>query len=327
MSRGVFSFITGQTIYTDQDKDWYVELIQSTWFWFDLIIDPPEGVNAVVAVREYLQALNDAVKSELDKRFVYFLAARPKIRFSTKRKPRYSIFSKKLILYVEIGRERTIRRCVVRLSDLDGAPVNPRVEVTDRFITLQGSDRHKVRYSIYDFFSICGIRSGINTEVHYVGYTSNPAGRPIDRDHRGFGDMLHWTSRDDQTYDYFVFYNLFKVTSLTKDKASPIHFVVSNAMIDEVQVNEEGLILEKVLIKYFNTKAQELNHKNESAALDKSLDKLIRNHKIHSITFDMEVDEMSDLFRFFSRSVNPSDRHHFTCRLGQYGAEIVQPGV
>ncbi len=322
MSRGVFSFITEHATYTEQKKDWHVELIQSTWFWFDLLIDSPDGVNMMEAARKQLNALNDAVKNELDKRFVYFLASRPKIRFSTKRKPHYASFSGKLILYIEVGRERIIRRCVVKFADATGKPVKPRIEVTDRLITLSEDEQHKVTYSIYDFFSLCGIRTGIDTEVHYVGYTSDPSGRPIDRNHRGFGDMLHWTSRDDQTYDYFVFYNLFKVTSLAMDTASPINFVVSNAMIDEVRADEEGLIVEKILVKYFSTKAQELNNTKESTELDNSLDKLIRNHNIHSITFDIEVDERSDLCRFFSRSIKADDRHHFTCRMGQSGAEI-----
>ena len=96
-------------------------------------------------------------------------------------------------------------------------------------------------------------------------------------------------------------------------------------MIDEVNVRDEALILEKALIKYFGTKLQELNKKNESSQLKNQLEALIAHHRINSITFDLSMEEPRELFRFFSRRIAPTDRHHFTCQIGEFGAEIVTP--
>jgi len=324
MSRGYFDFIKHNPAYADTQKDWYVELLNSTCFWFDLLIDPPQGFDANAMARQYLNDLRDIVRRDLDKHFVYFLVSRQRVRFSTKREPRYSLFGGKLILYVEIGRLREERRCVISLRDLiTDKPIRPTVKVTDRIITFHFGESEICSIPIYDFLNKCGVDTGISSEVHYVGYTSNPAERAIDREHRGFGDMLHWTSREDEAYDYFVFYNLFKVTSVAFNQAAALNFVLSNAMIDEVGAKSEGRILEKILIKYFGSKTQEWNKQNESGELNNSLQKMAKEKRINSVTIDLQMAEFSELFRFFSRSVKPMDRHHFTCQMGESGAEII----
>jgi hypothetical protein len=176
--------------------------------------------------------------------------------------------------------------------------------------------------SIHDFLQSGGIKSGINTEVHYIGYTKNPSERPINGAHRGLSDMLYRVSNEE--HDFFVFYNIFKVLSIGSNPTSPINFCVANSMVDEIKVDEEGRIIEKALIKYFGAEAQEVNKENEEAELENSLERLAAKNNINSVAVQIEMDEPSELHRFFSRSVKPSDKHVFTCRIGSDGVEIVQ---
>lgn len=162
---------------------------------------------------------------------------------------------------------------------------------------------------------------GINTEIHYIGYTKRPFSRPINGEHRGMSDMFYRVSNDQ--HDFFVFYNLFKVLSIGASQNAPINFCVANSMVDEVQVDEEGRIIEKVLIKYFSTEVQELNRQNEEAELENSLIRLASRNKINSVAVHMEMNEPSELHRFFSRTVKPSDRHVFTCKIADEGVTIV----
>lgn len=326
LSRGDFAFLGQTPPYIEADKDWYVELLNCTYVWFDSIIDPMEGFDTASMMRKYLQDLKEEVQRSLDKHFVYYLASRVRVRFSTKKKLRYGLFDGKLIFFVEIGRERKLQKYAVVLRDSGtGEAIRPKVELTDRYITIHNEVGGKTSLSVYDFLDACGIETGIATEVQYVGYTKNPSERPLGRDHRGFGDMMHWTSRDDEAYDYFIFYNLFKVLSLALSPESAFNFVFPNSMTDEVDVSSEGLILEKVLIKYFGAKPQELNKERESSELNNRLETLAARHRINSITFDLSMARPSELFRFFSRRVKPNDRHHFTCQIGASGAEITSP--
>jgi hypothetical protein len=325
MTRGYFDFLKHIPAYKDQKKDWHVRLLNSSYFWFDLIIDPPEGYDGAAEARHYMDNLRNTVRDDLDKHFVYFLASRPKVRFNTQRKPHYSSSGKELILYIEIGRERKEQKCIISLDYfVAGAPLTLPARITDRLITFQNADG-STTYSlpIYEFLDQCQVEIGINSEVQYVGYTADPAARALNRKHRGFGDMVYWTSRDDEICDYFIFYNLFNVTSIAINQTYGLNFMVSNAMLDEVDVKSEGKFLEKILIKYFGCKTQELNKPNELGELNNKLAEFTEKHHINSVTFDIEMSTASELFRFFSRAVAATDRHNFTCQLGDSGAEIV----
>lgn len=326
MSRGYFDFMKSQPAYAESEKDWYVELFNSTYVWYDAIIDPMEGFDVSGDMRKHLRGIKEGLKSTIEKHFVYFLASRVRVRFCTEKQPRYQFLSGKLEFYIEIGRKRKRKKCTADIwSPEFNKRVQPKVEVTDRYITIHNFVGGKISMSIYDLLDRCDIETGISSEVQYVGYTENPEQRPFNREHRGFADMLHWTTREDEAYDYFAFYNVFKVTAVATRPEAMLNFVVANSMTDEVPVSDEERILEKVLIKYFGTKPQELNKQKEAAELNNQLAALAAKLRINSITFDIEMNHPSELFRFFSRSVAPTDRHHFTCQIGASGAEIVPP--
>lgn len=327
MTRGMFDFLQREPTYTESEKDWYVELSHSTCFWYDLLIHPPEGLDTKKQITNYLKNLQSTVENQLDKRFIYFLAARRKLRFCVSKKPRYSFFGfgNDLIFYVEVGRERVLRKITIKIFDVSTQqPIKPLVEVSDRFITFQyiATNHKKVSMSIHDFLQSYGIEFGINTEVHYIGYTKNPSERPINGAHRGLSDMLYRVSNEE--YDFFIFYNLFKVLSIGMSPTAPINFCVANSMVNEIKVDEEGRIIEKALIKYFGTETQELNKKNEESELENSLERLAAKNNINSVAIHIEMDTPSELHRFFSRSVKPSDKHIFTCCIGNSGVEIIE---
>jgi hypothetical protein len=326
VSRGYFDFLKNQPAYTQAEKDWYVELQQSTYVWYDAIIDPPEGFDMAAETRRYLRELRKTVKNTLDKHFVYFLASRLRVRFCIAKPPRYQFIGGKLEFHIEVGRARKRRKCTVSILNDDGTKrIRPKVDITDRYLTIHHDTGGKLSMSIHEVLERCDDAIGISSEIQYVGYTDNPEERPLNREHRGFGDMLHWTANTGEDYDYFIYYNLFKVTSIALDQDSPLNFMVANSMSDEVPVGEEGRILEKVLIKYFSPKPQELNKQRESAELNNQLVSTTANLRINSITFDIEMRQPCELFRFYSRAVAPADRHHFTCQIGSSGAEIVPP--
>jgi hypothetical protein len=191
VTRGIFDFLQREPTYADSEKDWHVELCQSTYFWYDLFLNPPEEFDTKQLITDYLKQLQAMVERQLDKRFIYFLTARKKLRFCLTKKPKYSFLGNNLVFYVEIGRERIRRKVTTRIFDAQTLqPIKPPVEVSDRFITFYYTPNHKVSMSIYDFLQSSGIEVGINTEIHYVGYTKNPSERPINGSHRGLSKNM-----------------------------------------------------------------------------------------------------------------------------------------
>jgi D-tyrosyl-tRNA(Tyr) deacylase len=95
-------------------------------------------------------------------------------------------------------------------------------------------------------------------------------------------------------------------------------------MMDEVKIDEEGRVIEKVLIKYFQTKPQEVNKQSEEGELENSLTTLATKHKITSLNVLIEIDPPNEYFKFFSRAVEPSDKQSFTCRISGNLLEVVK---
>ena len=183
MTRGFLGSIAQSAAYMDAEKDWSITLQQSTCYWYELIVNPPDFADTKMGVGALLDALREKVESTLEKRFIYFFASRPKLRFDTTRPPRYGRFSKKLILHLLIGRER--RRIALRVGfpDAQGNATSPKVELSERFIRIFHSESHSPTYTVHDFLQAIGFEIGAPTTIHYVGITKDPGNRPLSRKH------------------------------------------------------------------------------------------------------------------------------------------------
>ncbi|EJK99244.1 Hypothetical protein PflQ2_0579 [Pseudomonas fluorescens Q2-87] len=319
-SRGFFSFIKDTPAYKDSEKNWYVELADYTVFWFDLMINSPPGIDFQKVAAEYLKDYRDAVKESNDKRFVYFIAARQKVRFSTRKSPKYSLTKREIIIYLEIGKKRTVRKLRFLASPSLSGRRLPIIVDNGRFISIWGSDQSKpVGVSVHEFLMGENINIGIDTEILYVGSTDAPATRPLKRDHRGYSDSLYDTPTDER--DIFVYYNLFKATSVTQSNPYLISFAVSNSAIDEVQKMEEGILLEHGLIHYFGTKSQEKSKTLEYGRLREGLRRLSANYKIESVTYYIQAATPTEYWHLYSRQVPVNHRHNFSLSLA--GEEVL----
>ena len=117
MSRGYFDFVGTSPAYKGSRKFWYVPLVQSDCFWFDLIVNPPKVENDEDFIASYLADLKKHVEETLERRFIYFFCSRPKVRFDTQRKPHYEWFRGCLVVNLLIGREKKKKAIRVKLFD------------------------------------------------------------------------------------------------------------------------------------------------------------------------------------------------------------------
>lgn len=312
MSRGNFGNLASNPTYAGSTKDWYVTLQQSSCYWYDLIVNPPDFVDTKNGISSQLEDLRARVEQTLEKRFIYFFASRTKVRFDTTRPPKYSFWKKWLVITLLVGRDRKRHTIKIKFGSPDGRPLTPIVEVSERFIRIIHSDKASETFSVHDFLLAFNIVMGIATQVHYVGITKDPADRPLSRKHRGITDTLYNVSNEEN--DFFVFINLFKVLSNAKNDAYGLHFVVANSMIDEIPTEEEGLIVESALIAYFDCASQHLNREKERAVLSNQLASLAEDHKIQSVSVHLEMESPNEYFVFGSDAAPAALSHSFLYR-------------
>lgn len=260
MSRGIFDFLGNNPAYSSTPKQWFVHLMHSEAVWYELIVNSHEEFDMKKFFTEYYKEFKDTVEQEIDRRFIYFIGTREKVRFSTRKKPRYSMFGKKLNIYLEVGKNKTLRKVSTTLHDFETRKAVKRpVIVTEKYITFIESDGSKITFSVHDFLMTFHLELGISTKVYYIGYTKNPHKRPLDGAHRGLSETLYRNAGEDN--DVFIFYNIFRVTSIGVNSDYRLHFQVANSFVDDVKVDEEGKIIEKLLILYFRAESQKSNYR------------------------------------------------------------------
>lgn len=320
MSRGYLGNLASDPAYAGSIKDWYVTLQQSSCYWYDLIVNPPDFVDTKDGISSQLEDLRARVERTLEKRFIYFFASRTKVRFDTTRPPKYSFWKKWLVITLLVGRDKKRHTVKIKFGGPDGRLLTPRVEVSERYIRIIHSDTASQKFSVHDFLQAFDIGMGIATQVRYVGITKDPADRPLSRKHRGITDTLYNVSNEEN--DFFVFINLFKVLSNAKNDACGLHFVVANSMIDEIPTDKEGVVVESALIAYFDCASQHLNREKERAILSNQLASLAEEHNIQSVSVHLEMESPNEYFVFGSDAAPPALSHSFLYRYANGKVEV-----
>src|SRR5262245_45283947 len=108
MTRGTFSDLGQNEIYQGSPKQWYVELERSNCHWHELIVNANEDFDVRDGIADQLQAFKQAVQHSGDRRFIYFITSRKKVRFSHQYQRNYSPSDSTLSCYLEVGRERKL---------------------------------------------------------------------------------------------------------------------------------------------------------------------------------------------------------------------------
>ncbi|MBA6131726.1 MULTISPECIES: hypothetical protein [Pseudomonas] len=324
MSRGFLSFMADTAAYRDSEKKWVVNLQRFDRYWYDLVVNPHEVAeyfDSRQLIIDYLKRVKQEVEDVLEKRFVYFICSRERVRFNTKKSPRYNPLTRSVKLHLLIGKDKIKRAVHCRFFDVQRQRFcKPKIELCEKYITVTDTQGNLYTRSIHDFLEDANIFLGLDSRVEYVGYTKNPESRPTNGEHTGLNHTLHRLADDSR--DSLIYFNLFKVITRASNENFMLDFAMANAMTDEVNVDLEGKIIEKCFILYFDAAGQDRNKKNELAELAKNLRRLSEERKINRIFVHYEFENLTEYGVFSSSEISKNIRHVFTVKVTDAGVEI-----
>lgn len=325
MNRGYFSSIAETDGYKNAEKEWIVNLQGYHKYWYDLVVNPgdvAEYFDTRKLIVEYLKGVKKEVEDHLEKRFIYFICSRERVRFDTRKKPSYGVFSKKLTLHLLLGNnERRSIKCEIP-GGVGRRFFKPLISLTEKYITMTDAKGNKLTLSVHDFLDGVDVSLNIDSRVEYVGNTKNPHTRPTNGAHTGLSDVLHGLG--DEHRDVLIYFNIFKVMTRAVSADSMLAFVVANAMTDEIDVDLEADILEKSFIFYFDSARQSRNKEKEFLELKNNLLKVSSENKISKIFVDYGDGNSNDYGVFSSTKVAPHKCHSFTVRCNHGSVEITK---
>jgi hypothetical protein len=259
------------------------------------------------------------VERDLEKRFIYFFTARPRVRFDLSRPPRYSLFGKELLVTFLVGGESKRVKRSIPVFWHEGVSFRPNFELlSDSFIRFFTDEMTTPIMSVHDFLKLQRIDIGFATEVHYVGITTDPGGRPLDRQHRGICDTIYRNPASH--HDFFIEVSLFNPISDATSSDGGFRMIFANSMTNEIPVDDEGKVIEAGFISYFDTKSQEVDRDRALGFLRNRLAEMARQRKIDRIAFHLEAESPTEYDMLYSRKIQPSFSHTFLWELD--GIEI-----
>ncbi|MTC51221.1 hypothetical protein GKR59_16495 [Providencia alcalifaciens] len=323
-SRGIFSLLSSNQAYQNAEKEWHIELDFYYKYWYDLVARPTdmlEHVDTKRSIVSFLKNLKNEIEEKLEKRFVYFICSRERVRFNIKKKSSYNPFTGNKKIHILIGEKEYKKNIKCKFFDEETKKhYNPEIYLRDKYITIKFLNGNSCTMTIHDFLEATNINLGIDSKVEYVGFTKNPDTRPTNGAHSGLNDVIY--NVIDEKKDSFIYFNIFKVYSKADNSTHNLNFVFANSMIDEVNVDMEGSILEKCFILYFNSDNQYRNKNKEYDELRSSLVKLAKENKINSINIHYALSDNNEYEVFSSSKVQPNHEHFFTIKNGIDGLSI-----
>lgn len=163
---------------------------------------------------------------------------------------------------------------------------------------------------IHNFLRTCEINIGEGTKVHYIGYTKNPLSRPINGSHKGLSTVLF--QNRNKNLDFFIVYNAFNVNFL--NTVNNVVVSVDNKFMHVLSAENEGLLVEKIMINFFLDNNILDNYDKENKELIKFKLKLKEMHYTHLfLTFGFL--EKSDYYNFYSNYRSHESIHTYEEKL------------
>lgn len=314
MERGAFDFFSQSPTFHNMEKTWLVTLESYDLAWLGFILpNNPTEQKCRSVVRNILKAKKKQIQESLKKRFIYFICSKERTRF----KPVNECLIHPSDICVEIpfllgAERREYRHAVSRRSLLMDTHLEMPVAFStdEENIVFRYPSGCSIISPVWDFLNNHKLDFSCDTEVHYVGYTKNPDSR-LNRHHGGLNDIRRKTNR--RQHDLFVLFNTFRVYLVTGDETKMMDFVLSNAMVGEVPTNDEGFIIEKMFIAYFDAAFQNRNKKKEYSELSNRFRTLYEKKNVTSLQIVYDHGERENCFKLKSSKVQSQWRH--TCQF------------
>ncbi|SFU68100.1 hypothetical protein [Pseudoduganella namucuonensis] len=299
-------------------QSWDVTATEPKFYWYDLITDFPPVPDFRDPLGRYLRRMQFAIEATLDKRLLYLLVSRPRLRFDLKRGTSWGFFSLKLTVPLLVGPNQDRESVTIDLKVPDDATLKkPTVQMFDKFITLNWGSLIET-YTAHDLLQAFDIKMSFPSRVHYVGQTHDPAGRLL----KGrLSSVNRICDRNQPDYDNFLLVQRLNINTFGAKHPSDD----GSEQAQEQLLKERMDAIECVLIQYFEDETRKTRSPREQLARQTRLRNLQNSHRLVGMRVDLGMEVSSSFQRLYSDKVGESDHHVFECTLQEGQATFRKP--
>lgn len=276
---------------------WEATVSETSFYWYDLINDPkvPDFHDPI---GRYQRRMQFALDATMEKRLMFMLVARPRLRFDPKRSTSWGFFSLKLTIPILIGGEERKSTITVELKPpFEATFKKPLIQLYDKYMTLNWGSMTET-FTIHDLMQRHDTGLHYPSKVQYVGQTRDPAGRLAK------GRLMAVSNLCDSNapvYDTLLLVQNFNVAVETETKE----------FAEQASQRSQMEVLEAALIRYFE--GPDARSAQEHRLRRERLRSLHEAYQIEQLTIDLGFQESNDFYDLESAVVEKSRRHLFAC--------------
>jgi hypothetical protein len=288
---------------------WTATVAETKFYWYDLLVEGPLP-DFRDPVGRYLRRMQFAIDGTMEKRLLYFLVARPRVRFDLQRTVSWGFFSLKLTIPVLIGAEERKGTITIELDvPFEATYKKPLVQLQDKFLLLNWGALTET-FSIHDLIQRFDTGLVFPGTVLYVGQTHDPAGKLAKGQH---GPVNRARNAVMLESDVFLLVQRFDVKVDT----------TATDLSEEASTRTHVDMLEGALIGYFESEDSRLRSEIERGNRRDHLADLQATYLLQLLTVDLGFEGADSFHDLESPQAGRSRRHLFDCSF-HAGAPVIR---
>jgi hypothetical protein len=297
---------------TSSPQTWVVTVADAKYHWYDLIAGFPEIPDIRDPVGRHLRRMQFDLEATSEKRLIYFVVNRPRVRFDTTRSTSWGFFSLKLTIPILAGPEEKRENLTIELQVPFAATLKkPSVVLTDRFITLNWGGLIEA-LSIHDVLQQYENNLTHKSQVQYVGQTKDPLGR-LARARLAPVQRVHQQNNEDN--DMLLLIQRMNVEVLS-DEGDPGDLPVNqNPIAADLLLKDRIDIIECALIRYFEGPLMHGRSDKEADIRKQRLREAQAANHLDSFRIDLRLEESTNYDELASKHAGASRSHIIDCSI------------
>ena len=279
---------------------WTASVAETKFYWYDLLVDGNPLPDFRDPVGRYLRRMQFAIDATMEKRLLYFLVSRPRVRFDVNRSVSWGFFSLKLTIPVLIGVEERKSTITIDVEiPFEATFKKPVVQLQDRFLLLNWGAIVET-FSIHDLIQRFDTGLASPSTVLYVGQTHDPAGKLAKGEHSPVNRARNGAMLDNDVFLLIQRYDV-KVDTTATD------------LSEEASHRTHVDMLEGALIGYFEDDDSRLRNEAERGNRRDHLAELQYTYFLEKLTVDLGFQGADGFHELESKKAGRSRRHLFEC--------------
>jgi len=305
-------------------QTWNVTVSDAKFHWYDLVAGFPSIPDIRDPVGRYLRRMQFDLEATAEKRLLYFVVTRPRVRFDAKRATQWGFFSLKLTIPLLVGAQEERQHVTIELEVPFAATLKkPVVTLSEHFVTLNWGGLVEA-LSIHDVLQNYDNDVKFPSKLLYVGQTKDPAGR-LPKARLTAVQKLHQQHSEDS--DMLLLIQRMNVT-VTSDEGDPADLPENqNPVAVDALTKDRMDLIECALIKYFEEPSTRTRSAQEMLARRGRIIEVQAAHKVAGFRIDLRLAQAGKYHELQSERVAASRAHIIDCVVlgGEIGVTRVVP--